>query len=548
MNAERLIQLYDRIAEAPDAVSRLRRFVLDLAVRGKLVEEDPEDEPASELLKRIVTDRARREEVGEFQEPRNRIQIKRNDLPFTPPGHWEWARLIDIARPRYGFAFPSNQFNNVKRGMPLIRIRDISKPDTEAYFDGPYDPAYVVRAGDYLVGMDGDFNLRRWQGKDALLNQRVMRISDWRCGVDPEFIRLPLQFVLDHLHGATSLTTVKHLSAKQVNGIEVPLPPIAEQHRIVAKVDELMTLCNHLEETHNTRETTRDRLTTATLTRLSAPDTDNQSFRTHAHFALDTIPTLTAHPDQIKNLRQTILNLAVRGKLVEQDPTDKPPMALDAGIAGEVDIPFSIPEKWRWCRLKALGELKGGGTPSKTRDDYWGGEIPWVSPKDMKVDYIQRTQLQITETAVTESAANLIEVGSLLFVVRGMILAHSFPVAITEVPVATNQDMKALVFRRPEMANYVLRALKGLKPEMLAHVKRSSHGTCRIEADDYRDFLIPIPPQAEQGRIAAKVDELMVLCDQLETSLTKADMMRSHLLNSLLQEALKPAAEDLEAA
>ena len=92
--------------------------------------------------------------------------------------------------------------------MPLIRIRDISNTDAEAYFEGDYDPAYLVTAGDYLVGMDGDFNLRRWRGIDGLLNQRVMRINGWRCGIDPEFVKLPLQFMLDHLHGQTSLTTV----------------------------------------------------------------------------------------------------------------------------------------------------------------------------------------------------------------------------------------------------------------------------------------------------------------------------------------------------
>jgi type I restriction enzyme S subunit len=156
--------------------------------------------------------------------------------------------------------------------MPLIRIRDISNSDTEAYFEGPYDPAYIVTAGDYLVGMDGDFNLRRWSGPDALLNQRVMRINGWRCGVNPEFLKLPLQFILDHLHGETSLTTVKHLSAKQVNGIELPLPPLAEQHRIVAKVDELMALCDRLEASLASGETTSRRLLDALLAEALAAE------------------------------------------------------------------------------------------------------------------------------------------------------------------------------------------------------------------------------------------------------------------------------------
>ena len=185
MNADRLFALYDRVADAPDPVGRLRRFVLDLAVRGKLVKQDPADEPASELLKRIAAEKARLAREGEFFEPRRTVKINRQELPFSPPDHWGWVRLIEIARIRYGFAFKSSQFNTEKLGMPLIRIRDISNTDTEAYFEGDYDPAYVVRAGDYLVGMDGNFNLRRWKGKDGLLNQRVMRINGWRCKVKP---------------------------------------------------------------------------------------------------------------------------------------------------------------------------------------------------------------------------------------------------------------------------------------------------------------------------------------------------------------------------
>lgn len=322
MNAEQLLSLYDRVAEAPDAIARLRRFVLDLAVRGKLVEQDAGDEPASELLKQIAAEKARLIKTGKFREPRNSVEIGRSGLPFVPPTHWVWARLIDIARPSYGFAFKSSQFNSEKRGMPLIRIRDISNEDTEAYYEGEYEPSYLVRAGDYLVGMDGDFNLRRWTGPDGLLNQRVMRINSWRCKIDPEFVKLPLQMVLNHLHGDTSLTTVKHLSAKQVNGIEIPLPPIAEQQRIVARVDELMALLDRLEAARSEREATRDRLTAASLARLTAPDTKAEAFPDHARFALDTLPALTARPDQIKVLRQTILDLAVRGKLVVQDAGD----------------------------------------------------------------------------------------------------------------------------------------------------------------------------------------------------------------------------------
>jgi type I restriction enzyme S subunit len=308
-----------------------------------------------------------------------------------------------------------------------------------------------------------------------------------------------------------------------------------------------MALCDRLEVARAEREATRDLFTAASLARLNTSDPD--TFRDDARFALDALPALTARADQIKQLRQAILNVAVRGKLVPHDSNDEPAPEFDREVPIHLEPPFEIPSSWNWARLRSLGTLKGGGTPAKSRDDYWNGPIPWVSPKDMKADYLIQAQLSVTEAAIAGSAANLIEAGSVLFVVRGMILAHSFPVAVTRVPLAINQDMKALVLKKPEMAEFILRALKGLKPEMLKRVQRSSHGTCRIEGADYSDFLIPVPPLAEQYRIVAKIDELMALCDRLAASLTTAAETRRRLLEALLAEALAPEAErELEAA
>ena len=119
-----------------------------------------------------------------------------------------------------------------------------------------------------------------------------------------------------------------HMTKEKIEQLPFPLPPLAEQHRIVAKVDELMALCDRLEEARKTREETRDRLTAASLARLTAPDTTPEDFPTHAAFALEALPALTTRPDQINALRQTILNLAVRGNLVKQDPADEPASQL----------------------------------------------------------------------------------------------------------------------------------------------------------------------------------------------------------------------------
>ena len=554
-SAERLFTHFDRIAGAPDAVPHLRRFILDLAVRGKLVPQNQDDEPASELLKRIAAEVVHLTKTGEFQEPRSFVSTERGGLPFHVASHWGWIRLIEVAKVSYGFPFPSNQFNSAERGMPLIRIRDISSKDTEAYFEGSYDIAYLVRGGDYLVGMDGNFNLRRWDGRDGLLNQRVMRLNDWRCDVVPEFIKIPLQSILDHLNGGTSLTTVKHLSAKQVNGIEIPLPPLAEQHRIVAKVDELMALCNRLEAARTERETTRNRLAAASLARLNAPDPDPAVFRNDAAFALDNLTPLTTRPDQIKALRQTILNLAVRGKLVPQDPTEgtgeklkyelerarctwkmmrRARMPKDSNRVSDDEKYLDLPHSWAWVRLVDVGQTQTGTTPSSADPVLFGDFIPFIKPADLDGKEINCSGSGLSESGLAHS--RLVPENSLLMVCIGATLGK---VNKTTRAVCFNQQINSLTPFIEEVADFVVLALKASDFRELAWSKAGTGTLPIISKGKWEVLSVPLPPLAEQHRIVAKVDELMALCDRLEASLTTRDETRGRLLESVLHEALE---------
>jgi type I restriction enzyme S subunit len=234
-----------------------------------------------------------------------------------------------------------------------------------------------------------------------------------------------------------------------------------------------------------------------------------------------------------RRLRDLILDLAVKGALVPQDEREGTAEALASRLqsareklAATVrsdlppvraeDAPHTIPASWRWVRLANFGGLLGGGTPAKSNTSFWEGPIPWVSPKDMKRPYIGDAEDHISEAAVERSAVKLIPTPSLLFVVRGMILAHSFPVALTTKQVTINQDMKALVLAVPETGEYLLRACWAARPRVLEKVERSSHGTCRLDIEAVEEVAIPLPPLAEQQRIVAKVDELMRLLDDLE--------------------------------
>jgi type I restriction enzyme, S subunit len=268
-----------------------------------------------------------------------------------------------------------------------------------------------------------------------------------------------------------------------------------------------------------------------------------------------------------KHLKELVLQFAVRGRLCSttSETADSLLVALErarsrlakagtrvadpSSAVTEDEAPYPLPPGWRWVRLRDLGVFLGGGTPAKSKAAFWNGPLPWVSPKDMKRPYIDDAEDHISIEAVEKSAAKLIPTQSVLCVVRGMILAHSFPVAIATRKVAINQDMKALVLAMPELSEFVLRSCQAAKSRVLAKVERSSHGTCRLASEVIETLPIALPPLAEQKRIVAKVDQLMALCDELEARQNKKREVGTRLTKSAL-EALTTAEgpEEFDAA
>ncbi|MGW3485727.1 restriction endonuclease subunit S [Streptomyces sp. NPDC001054] len=163
---------------------------------------------------------------------------------------WERVKCGDIAEIVNGFPFRSNGFNVDRRGTPVVRIRDLLSGATSTFFDGDFDPAFVVSRGDLLVGMDGDFRVARWKGEEALLNQRVCKlvVRDEKL-YDGRFLMYVLQGYLKAVQDLTSAVTVKHLSSRTIQEIPLPLPPLAEQHRIVDALEEQFSRLDAAERT-----------------------------------------------------------------------------------------------------------------------------------------------------------------------------------------------------------------------------------------------------------------------------------------------------------
>jgi type I restriction enzyme, S subunit len=538
MNVDLFLSYFNRISGAQDAVPRLRSFILDLAVRGKLVEQDPKDQPASKQIGNATP-----------------ILFSEDDpAPFSIPAGWIWVGLGDIcsktgsgSTPRGGRAVYQST------GVPFLRSQNI-------YNDGLrlQDVAYIaeqthermsgtaVAPGDLLLnitgGSIGRCCLVPEVFAEANISQHVaiIRLADKRMqGYIHQLVLSPhfQSFVISKQTGAGR----GGLPKNKMDQIPVAVPPLSEQHRIVARVQELMILCDRLQ--HMQLETGRCQAQfTASAHHLLSNPAVQDAPHEQTNFLLQNFARLTEHPNQISQLRQSILHLAIRGQLVAQNSNDEAASQFLGAlrILPDPDDSFQpLPAGWEWSTLAMLGEVLGGGTPSKGEPGFWGGAIPWVSPKDMKVDAIFDSQDHITELAVAQSAARLIPTGSLLMVVRGMILAHSFPIARTEVPLTINQDMKALVPFHSELISFLTVVLKGLKPQVLKLVERSTHGTCKLLTEDLFSLPIPIPPIAEQARIIGKVSKLMTLCDQLEAELGTVEVHSRGLLDSVLYHTLQ---------
>ena len=341
MNADWLLGHYERIADAPDAIARLRRFILNLAVRGKLVEQNPADEPASELLKRIAAEKARLMKAGKIKKQSALPLVATYEALFSVPNVWEWTRIGSAAYVEMGQSPPSEHYNRTGHGIPFFQGKaDFGKRYPTARYWCTQPKKYAA-PGDILISVRAPVGPTNVASEPCCIGRGLAALRSHN-GIDRYYLLRCLE-AFEHALAALGFgTTFVAINKNQLTAFVIPLPPLAEQHRIVAKVDELMALCDRLEAARTERETTRDRLAAASLVRLNDPDPDPAIFRNHAAFAVANLSPLTTRRDQIKALRQTILNLAVRGKLVEQDSNDEPASELLKRIAAARRLASSL--------------------------------------------------------------------------------------------------------------------------------------------------------------------------------------------------------------
>ena len=239
------VEEYGKAQESLDKLNeelpeKLKKSILQEAITGRLVPQDPNDEPASVLLDKIRAEKKQLVKEGKLKKKDlEESPISEDEKPFEIPKSWEWVKLYDCVSILYGYPFESNMFNEDGFGFPLIRIRDVLPARTKTYTTEVADERYIIKKDDMLVGMDGNFNVKFWNSEPAYLNQRVCKIETKENVLFQKFLYYYFPIALDEIFKSVSYVTVKHLSDKHLRTMYIPLPPLAEQKRIVAKIEEV---------------------------------------------------------------------------------------------------------------------------------------------------------------------------------------------------------------------------------------------------------------------------------------------------------------------
>lgn len=382
------------------------------------------------------------------------------------PAHWETEPFKYATNFINGMAFKPETW--ATEGTPIIRIENLNGGDNFNCFEGHVPAKYHVNKGDLLFGWSGNrgtsFGPFLWW-RDGLhyLNQHIFKLLEYPCHKVWFYwcLRAVTRTIEDEAHGIIGMV---HVTRGKLGSVAIPKIPLGEQKAIADFLD---------------RET-------AKLDALVAKKR-----------------TLV---ERLKEKRAALISRTVTRGL-------PPDVARDAGLethcrlkTSSIDWLGEVPEHWEVVPLGRLVQFAGGATPDKGKPEYWDGDIPWVSPKDMKRMHITDVPDHISPEGLNNSPLKLLPVRSILIVVRGMILAHSFPVAITEVPVTINQDMKALAAGERLEPAFLLWALTGLARVFVSLADESAHGTRKLESEIIARVFLALPPVSEQATIADFLD------------------------------------------
>jgi type I restriction enzyme S subunit len=559
---------FDIAFAAPDGIKKLREFILSLAMQGKLVPQDPNAQPASELLKEIEAEKERLINEGKIKKSKPLLEVTPDEVAYDLPRSWEWVTLEQVVLKIGSGSTPRGGKEAYEiEGIPFLRSQNIwnneIKLDDVAFISEETHRkmmATKVRPMDILLNITGA-SLGRCaivpdDFEEANVSQHVTIV---RC-VNPE-IRRFIHCLLLSPYGQSMIwsrqvgMSREGLSKKVLEQFQIPLPPLAEQRRIIAKIDELMARCDELEKLRGDRDRKQITVHTATLDRLLIAK-EQSDFNTAWQFITQHFSELYSVKENVTELRKAILQLAVMGKLVPQDPKDQPASELLEEIEAQKkmlvkegkikpqkplpkitleEIPYVLPTKWMWVRMDDLcpGITSGSTPPNHIFSDKEG--IPFLKVyniRNQKIDFQYKPQF-IDEEYHFKSKRSCLKPGDVIMNIVGPPLGK---VAIIPDDFPEYNCNQAIVFFRPIVSSlnkylylYLLSGKFLDKIELIG-----TAGQDNISVTKSRSILIPLPPLAEQHRIVAKIDQLMALCYNLEKQIDAANSKQTNLLNAVM--------------
>ena len=508
-----LLRHFDQIAAAPDAIPRLRQFILDLAVRGKLVLQDPKDEPASVLLIRIRQEIARLAQAGERCKERAIPAVEPDEVPFLPPSGWEWVRTRHVTLDR-GQTVPTQDFTYIDVTAINKEVGIVADTKVLSASEAPSRARKLVQPGDVIYSCVRPYLLNIAVIPEGIapspIASTAFAVLNGLGLVLPRYLWIVLRspFMVECVQEKMRGQAYPAINDSDFALLPFPLPPLAEQHRIVAKVDELMALCDRLEAAQAERETRRTRLVASTHASLSAP-TDSTLHTPRPTFFIHHLPVLTSHPTDIPQLRQTILNLAVCGKLVPQDPKDEPASEalakaavqnLKAGTSktgrdwvseskARPPAGFTPPSGWVWTQIGSTVERVTVGYVGPMKDQYVERGIPFLRSQNVRANRFRPEGLiNISPQFHRSILKSALVPGDVVVVRSGNVgTACSIP---SSLPEANCSDL--VVVKRPSavLPDYLCFYLNSLA---VVHIEQGTVGVALTHFNTKSVAIMPLP-------------------------------------------------------
>jgi len=555
---ELLEKYFDTAIASPDGIKRLRELILSLAMQGKLVPQDSNDQPASELLKEIEAEKEKLIKAGKIKKSKNLEEIKLDEIPYEIPKNWQWVRLNEITE--YNGRINVNS-QDILPDTWLLDLEDIEKDTSRIIYRAKYSERQskstksIFLKGDVLYG-----KLRPYLNKivvadnNGVCTTEIVPIIPYK-GVDSCFLKWLLKRpkFLEYVNSLMYGVKMPRLGTNDAIQSIHPLPPTNEQYRIVKKIDFLMSQCDELEKLQAERDKKRLIVHSAARDRLLNPK-DDQNSKEAWDFIRNNFSDLYSIKENVKELRKTILQLAVMGKLVPQDPNDPPVSELLKKIEAEKErlikekkikkqeksaevkvgeMPYHLPKGWKWVRAIDILDIGTGSTPTKANSQYYGGNIPWYTSSSTNDLIAKKPTTFITEKALQETNCKVFPSGSLIIALYGQGKTRG-QISEILVPGATNQAIAAMVFF--EASKDIKKYLKYYFVKIYDEIRTLAEGGAQpnLSVGKIKNTLIPLPPLIEQHRIVAKVDQLMALCDRLEQQIDQSTNKQTDLLNAVI--------------